>query len=92
MRFTPAPVSTMDRDMIQIKRAVGGKTGTLSEGNSKTGTVLKLDDNLYVTTDKSAKRFKTMAEIQKSDIHILSSQADIAYFVERYTLYNRGKR
>ena len=63
--------------------------GTLSAGDNKKTTVLKLQDNLYVTTDKRAARLKVLANMDKADIHIVDTQADLAYFVARYTLHKR---
>lgn len=89
LKFTKTPAAAMDRNTIELRLETKGIVGELSSGNVKSGTVLKLKDNLYVTTDKSALKLKTMAAMDKADIHYIANRADMIFFLQRYTLFNR---
>lgn len=90
MKFIPTPKTYMDRDTIEIKSSVGGTVGQLSDGAYK-AQVLKLKDNLYVTTDKAARKLKVMGEMEGKDIHIISTRSDMQLFLDRYAIFRRGE-
>ena len=91
IKFTPAPHGNLSRDMIELKGLTNGAIGILSAGNQKTGVVLRLAPNLYATTENVSHSMKVLADMDKSDIHVLKSRADMVHFTQRYTLFKRGE-
>lgn len=89
MDFSPAPTEIMSRDMIQLKRATNGKHGEINAGGVKV-FALRLADNLYVTTEKVPASVKTIAQMERGDIHELKNPGDMGQFLERYRAF-RGK-
>lgn len=81
--FTAAPKASASKDLLQIKRAVGGQFGEIQAGGVK-AQVLKLGQNVYVTTEPPAPGLRVLLNAVGADLHQVKSAADVAVFVQRY--------
>ena len=89
-RFKEESNKTLPRDLAQIKRAAGGKAGSVSTGGRQIATVLRMSPNVYVTTEKVSHKDKTLIGMDKADIHSIGSAADTFHFLRRFKAYGKA--
>jgi hypothetical protein len=89
MIFTPTLKSLASRDLIQIKAAVSGRFGELRIGGVKV-PVLRLEENVFVTTEKEVPGVRAMLNIEGMDLHHVKTPADTTRFISRFKKFDKG--
>lgn len=87
--FTPSPKVMITRDLQYIKTRVGGTAGTLNAGGVKTTDVLKVAENVYVTSEVPRAAVTVMLAANQADIHTIRGNADTTRFIARFKNFRR---
>lgn len=87
--FSPTNQGALQKDLLQLKAAIGGNPGSISVGGQKLEDVLRVGKNLFVTTNAVPKSIETALNMGGADIHRIRSQADLAHFVQRFRNFDQ---
>lgn len=75
-----------DKELLLLRRRLGGTPGTLSTGGTKV-EVLRLGEGLYASAGKVPKEIKMMSMIQKQDVHPIITHTDAVFLGERIKVF-----
>jgi hypothetical protein len=82
-KFEKAYAGLATRDLQDLKIRLGGQVGRLRVG-SETQVVLRLGENVYVSSDKPSLAIRTAVSLEQSDLHVVKTNADVVHFARRY--------
>ena len=90
MHTFTADKSLFNKDLQMVQKKVGGQQGTIAVGGVEHKNVLKLDDNLFVTTDPPHPMIQRTLQMEQIDLHHLRNGADIEAFKQTYRRFREG--
>jgi hypothetical protein len=84
-RFSSTKFSA-DKELLLLRRRLGGKPGVLSLGSERVGA-LQLGENVWVTTESPTPMLMAAARMAGGDVHKVKTSTDATFFAERYKAF-----